>query len=43
MNLHAVIGNGVNKSRNRSVRKTAEGRGDIREREEIKQPGRQQH
>lgn len=40
MNLQARMGNGVNKSRNRSVRKTAEGRGDVGEREETKQPGR---
>jgi hypothetical protein len=43
MKLHARIGDRMNKNRNRSVRKTAEGRGDIRGREEIKQPGRQQH
>jgi hypothetical protein len=38
MNLHTRIGDGVNKSRNRSVRKTAEEREDIKEREETKQP-----
>jgi hypothetical protein len=43
MNLNTWIGDGVNKSRNGSVRKTAEGRGDIGEREEIKQPRGQQY
>jgi hypothetical protein len=36
MNLYIRIGDRVNKSRKRSVRKTVEGRGDIKRREETK-------